>query len=421
MRFFPSGKVIFMAPTRPLVNQQMAACYDVVGISKEETAEMTGKIQKEKRAKLWAEKRLFFCTPQTLQSDIHENSFPSTQIKLVVFDEAHKAKGNYAYCQVIKAIMNVQNHFRVLALTATAGKSADVKDIINNLLISKIEYRSESSVDVYQYTHKKNIECVEVKFTSEIKEIIRRFQEFIDPNINKLREASVITAYNISKGYLLRELGNLKANTSMSHNDKTKFSSMLSMTVGLYSSLEMLQRFGIHLFLKSLYDPEHKNYKFFVNLEPKLKQLAQELNDKYGNIFDGIHTSNQILDYGHPKFELLKTKLQEYFDNNGAKVIIFSEFRDGVTLINSMLQQMRPKVKSQMLIGQGGRMTQKEQIKIMKEFKDGKINTLVCTCVAEEGLDIGEVDLVICFDIANKVSDTYNFIKNHSYLFLFYF
>ena len=48
-------------------------------------------------------------------------------------------------------------------------------------------------------------------------------------------------------------------------------------------------------------------------------------------------------------------------------------------------------------------MTQKEQLAIMKEFREGKVNTLVCTCVAEEGLDIGEVDLVICFDINSKV------------------
>ncbi len=31
-RWFPSGKVIFVAPTRPLVMQQAQACYDIVGI-----------------------------------------------------------------------------------------------------------------------------------------------------------------------------------------------------------------------------------------------------------------------------------------------------------------------------------------------------------------------------------------------------
>ena len=34
----------------------------------------------------------------------------------------------------------------------------------------------------------------------------------------------------------------------------------------------------------------------------------------------------------------------------------------------------------------------------MKGFREGSFNTLVSTCVGEEGLDIGDVDLIICFD-----------------------
>jgi len=35
---------------------------------------------------------------------------------------------------------------------------------------------------------------------------------------------------------------------------------------------------------------------------------------------------------------------------------------------------------------------------VVKRFREGGYNTLVSTCVGEEGLDIGEVDLIICFD-----------------------
>lgn len=41
-RWYPNGKVIFMAPTKPLVTQQIEACHDIMGIPMEETAEMTG-------------------------------------------------------------------------------------------------------------------------------------------------------------------------------------------------------------------------------------------------------------------------------------------------------------------------------------------------------------------------------------------
>ena len=34
----------------------------------------------------------------------------------------------------------------------------------------------------------------------------------------------------------------------------------------------------------------------------------------------------------------------------------------------------------------------------MQQFREGGYNTLVSTCVGEEGLDIGDVDLIVCFD-----------------------
>jgi len=39
---------------------------------------------------------------------------------------------------------------------------------------------------------------------------------------------------------------------------------------------------------------------------------------------------------------------------------------------------------------------------IVRKFREGGYNTLVATCVGEEGLDIGEVDLIVCFDAAKS-------------------
>lgn len=37
-------------------------------------------------------------------------------------------------------------------------------------------------------------------------------------------------------------------------------------------------------------------------------------------------------------------------------------------------------------------------MQVLEQFRSGGYNTLVSTCVGEEGLDIGEVDLIVCYD-----------------------
>jgi len=50
----------------------------------------------------------------------------------------------------------------------------------------------------------------------------------------------------------------------------------------------------------------------------------------------------------------------------------------------------------------GGGMNQSQQQKVLDQFSKGNYNVLVCTCVGEEGLDIGEVDLIVNFDVVKS-------------------
>ena len=56
--------MIFVAPTRPLIQQQIAACHAMCGWDQADVAEMTGKTAARERHKLWTARRVFFLTAE---------------------------------------------------------------------------------------------------------------------------------------------------------------------------------------------------------------------------------------------------------------------------------------------------------------------------------------------------------------------
>ncbi len=110
-----------MAPSKPLVDQQISACHSIMGIPEHDTAHLEGSVPADKRSVLWESKRVFFCTPQTLLNDLMTARCDPRQVVCLVVDEAHKATDNYAYTSIVAEICRVSDHMRVLALSATPG------------------------------------------------------------------------------------------------------------------------------------------------------------------------------------------------------------------------------------------------------------------------------------------------------------
>ena len=163
-RWFPNGKIVFVAPTRPLVDQQMQACHDVCGIPSEETVVLMGSTKKkgktvsDSRRELWTEKKVFFCTPQVVSNDIETGDLNAKDVVCLVVDEAHRAVGNYAYTKIVAKLKERGAVFRILALTATPGKEVEnVQKIVTSLDISRVDFRSEVDVDVAKYTFRRDL------------------------------------------------------------------------------------------------------------------------------------------------------------------------------------------------------------------------------------------------------------------------
>lgn len=88
----------------------------------------------------WQTKRVFFATPQVIYNDIKSGICPANKIRCLVMDEAHRARGNYAYCQIVATLDEMGcRTYRMLALSATPGsKIDDVVSVSINLILQPL-------------------------------------------------------------------------------------------------------------------------------------------------------------------------------------------------------------------------------------------------------------------------------------------
>lgn len=346
-----------MAPTKPLVAQQIEACYQIMGISKEDTAEITGHQKKENRLKQWKLKRVFYATPQSVVSDIDDPNFPIQSIKLVVIDEAHKAKGKYAYCEVIRIIKEKNEMFRVLALSATPGrKSEDVAEVVHNLLISHIEVRTEKCSDVVPFVHRKQIDTIVIHLTDKIKKYRDELINIIDPYVRNLIAFDVIygTTNSLNSGWLVMQkkkyLDSLQFQTHPNHSE---IMTDLACCISMYHALELLERHGLWPFVNFF---DSSDEKFIVVKDHQLRQFLTSVREDIGpypfanGISDAVIPPN--FDFGHPKYdELHKCLTKHLVSDCKSQAIVFCEFRDSAFLIHQMLLQKGSNIKPAIFIG----------------------------------------------------------------------
>ncbi|XP_071665942.1 Fanconi anemia group M protein isoform X1 [Patagioenas fasciata] len=441
-RWFPSGKVLFLAPTKPLVAQQMEACARVMGIPGRHMAEMTGGTQALSRKELWATKRVFFLTPQIMVNDLYRGTCPAVEIKCLVIDEAHKALGNHAYCQVVRELIKYTNQFRVLALSATPGSDTKaVQQVISNLLIAQIEVCTEDSPEIQPYSHERLVEKIVVPLGEELTEIQNAYIRVLETFAGRLIKIGVLARRDIpslTKYQIILARDQYRKNPSSQNMGMHQgiIEGDFALCISLYHGYELLLQMGLrslYIYLCGIMDGskgltraknELGRNEDFVKLYQQLTAMFADASQALanGNVYKTVSENKKEFIYGHPKLRKLEEIVVKHFTSwkkgcsagegttegasGGAadtRVMIFSSFRDSVQEIAEMLSRLSPLVRAMTFVGHStGKstkgFTQKEQLEVVKRFREGGYNTLVSTCVGEEGLDIGEVDLIVCFD-----------------------
>ena len=262
-RWYPQGKIVFMAPTKPLVAQQIEACYNIMGIPQSDTCEMTGNVNVNTRERAWNSKRVFFLTPQVMSNDLARGNFPAEQVKLVIVDEAHRAQGDYAYCQVVRELAQAGKMFRVVALTATPGTDLHaVKMVLENLLISHIELRHEDSPDLREYSHERIVEKHVIPLDEDMKKVQSVYRDCVlDIAIKRLGKHGVLSYRgnttnpdHYSKWALLQARNEFRQNppSALVSAQKGMLEGDFSNAISLYHAYELLTKHGLRSFYNFL-------------------------------------------------------------------------------------------------------------------------------------------------------------------------
>ena len=403
---FPEGKIVFCAPTKPLLDQHERTIRESLNIEPEKIIQVSGQIDPKKRKEMWDEGKIFICTPQTIQNDIIQRRIRLEDIVFLCLDEAHKSIGDHSYVFIADQYHKYAKNPLLLGITASPGSKIErIDDVQNNLHITNVEMRDESSDDVKQYVHEIEENWEIIPLTEEFKIIIETLNNLYKMVLEGLKELKIIDSA-LPKNNPRRELLQLRAivnekYSNSTEEDRTEFFRAMALvgnSIRLSHAIELIETQGIPSLSKYL-ESQINEIKFGRGSRA-LRDLM--LSEDMRRVVESVQKlqEEKII---HPKIERLKEIISEEIKYNPQnRILVFAHFRVTAKMISDEINK-NPVIKSHWFVGQAsGRgdkgLSQKEQIEIMQEFRDGVYNVLVSTSVAEEGLDIGECELVIFYD-----------------------
>lgn len=405
---FKGSKILILAPSKPLTIQHEENFKYFLNVP---CTSITGAVKTDEREKRWKESQVICATPQTVESDLLNERYSLDDVSLVVFDECHHAVGSYSYVYLAsRYVKECQNHL-ILGLTASPGHDKNkIKEVCENLFIQDITIKTEEDPDVKPYFNPINIDWIKVEMGPRLEKIRDLVNKALKVRLKGLKDLGIINTVSVNKRDILKARSRVQRKIGQSVNPpKECFQaiSILSAVINLQHALGLLESQGVAPF-----------NDYVGRLRKKTTRAAKNiLLDP--NFSKAVYLAREAEEYGleHPKMkkliELLKLELgmdgqtrlkslrEEGKNEDSPKIIVFTQFRDTLDMIHERCE--KEGIKSVRFYGQGtsdGKkgLTQKEQKNIIKSFKTGNYDVLISTSVAEEGIDIPAVDLVILYE-----------------------
>jgi Fanconi anemia group M protein len=398
------GKVLFLAPTRPLVEQHSAFLKEVLTLDPYLIQTFTGTVLADRREKLWDAAKIVVSTPQIIENDLLSKKIDLSNVALLIFDECHRAVGNYSYVYIAEKYAEQAKEPLVLGITASPGSDKEkIKEICTSLGVKRVESRTEYDHDVAPYVFKKGFEWRGIDVPEEIKKQKRVLEEVLEERINELERLGFIRkkrGRDISKTDLLKLRMLIEAQLAkQKHADYYKALSLQAEVMKIKHAIELIETQGIFA-LRRYFD----RLRTEAQSEGGSKAAKRLLKD---NKFVDAMFAVASYDGEHPKLNVLIELLREEIRvNPSTRIIVFTNYRDTAEMILSALHDLKSEkegIRPVKFIGQASKaedkgLKQKEQVEIINKFKEGVFNVLIATSVAEEGLDIPATDLVLFYE-----------------------
>ena len=405
-------RILVMAPTRPLVSQHMKYFSSVLKISEENIASVTGKILPYARRAVWdrTDIRLIFATPEVVKNDLEEGRLNLKDFGLLVFDEAHRAMKEYAYTSIAKEYIKQSSCPYILAMTASPGAERKrIQEVCNNLFIEHIEYRSEDDPDVKPYVNAIDVKWEWLNLPEEFRYIVSILRSMLEEKIKWLIRNGLLsrgTKWIFKKDLIeLGEALRYKLELTMEEQRGLLYIAILnqSSALTLMYCVELIESQGsysLKAFLDRI-DEDGSNAHTFLLKDPRMmeiKTLVEGIVKEHPKI---LHLLQLIKDHHHHGHQLSSITNVRNSPNLKSKILVFTQYRDTAKHIVKVLE--KNDIKTSRFVGQAKRigdegMKQNEQAEVLESFRNSDFDVLVATSIAEEGLDIPEVDLVIFYE-----------------------
>jgi len=381
-------KVMMLAPTKPLVDQHHSTFSSLLVNTK--VSVMTGNLPPEKRKGVLANSDVIVATPQAVANDLENKLYDLNDFGLVIYDEAHRGTGEYAYVAVAKEYEGL-----AMGMTASPGSERErLDEICVNLSLKRIDMRSEDDPDVSPYTYNVTINKIEVDLPQDLADIISLLNAILNDYVSELMHLHALApSESISTKRLLLAGRTLQFRHKSGERSATLFRalSVQSMAMKISHALLLAETQGVTV-LRSYLDKLYED-----SLDKRGGKGAKEIVAR--KEFKAISEKLATTKVEHPKISRvmsLVSKEVNYRPNS--KVMVFSQYRNTCDLLVEKLGTIEG-VSVGKLIGQSaGGLKQKEQTELLQAFRNGTYNVIVATSVGEEGLDVTSTDLVIFYE-----------------------